>query len=159
GDRPWHLPHPNAGCTAAGHSGLARTPDSVSAASRQARGVCRPGAGDRREHHAQWHDHPARRRHPHAAEMSAVDRDVVEYDVVGVGAGPAGLACAIRLKQLKPDLAVCVLEKGATVGAHSLSGAVMEPGPLDTLAPEWRDSPPTMCTPAVRDEFRLLTKT
>jgi electron-transferring-flavoprotein dehydrogenase len=91
--------------------------------------------------------------------MSAVERDVMEYDVVIVGAGPAGLACAIRLKQLKPDLGLCVLEKGATVGAHSLSGAVMEPGPLDALAPEWRTSPPTLCTQALRDEFRLLTRT
>ena len=61
--------------------------------------------------------------------------DVLEYDAVIVGAGPAGLACAIRLKQLKPDINLCVLEKGATVGAHSLSGAVIEPGPLDALLP------------------------
>ena len=61
------------------------------------------------------------------------DRDVMEYDVLVVGAGPAGLACAIRLKQLKPDTTVCVLEKGSAVGAHSLSGAVMESGPLDAL--------------------------
>ena len=59
----------------------------------------------------------------------------MEYDVVIVGAGPAGLACAIRLKQLKPDLNVCVLEKAASVGAHMLSGAVIEPGPLDALLP------------------------
>ncbi len=64
-----------------------------------------------------------------------MNRDVLEYDAVIVGAGPAGLACAIRLKQLKPDINICVLEKGATVGAHSLSGAVIEPGPLDALLP------------------------
>ncbi len=88
--------------------------------------------------------------------MSA--RDVMEYEVAIVGAGPAGLACAIRLKQLKPDLNVCVLEKGSAVGAHSLSGAVVEPGPLDALAPEWRQSPPALCVAATRDEFRLLTR-
>ena len=83
----------------------------------------------------------------------------MEYDVAIVGAGPAGLACAIRLKQLKPDLNVCVLEKGSAVGAHSLSGAVIEPGPLDALLPQWRQSPPGICVPAKRDEFRLLTRT
>ena len=67
--------------------------------------------------------------------MSSVERDVMEYNVLIVGAGPSGLACAIRLKQLKPDLNVCVLEKAATIGGHTLSGAVMEPGPLDALAP------------------------
>jgi electron-transferring-flavoprotein dehydrogenase len=91
-------------------------------------------------------------------EQSNIQRDVMEYDVVIVGAGPAGLACAIRLKQLKPELNVCVLEKAAAVGAQALSGAVIEPGPLDALAPEWRQSPPGICVPAVRDEFRLLTR-
>ena len=82
----------------------------------------------------------------------------MEYDVVIVGAGPAGLACAIRLKQLKPDINVCILEKASAVGAHALSGAVIEPGPLDALVPEWRQSPPGICIPAKRDEFRLLTR-
>ncbi|MBV6417772.1 MAG: Electron transfer flavoprotein-ubiquinone oxidoreductase [Steroidobacteraceae bacterium] len=88
----------------------------------------------------------------------AVERDVMEYDIVVVGAGPAGLACAIRLKQLKPELNVCVLEKGAAVGAHSLSGAVMEPGPLDELAPEWREANLGVCIPAAHDELRVLTR-
>lgn len=91
-------------------------------------------------------------------EQSNIQRDVMEYGVVIVGAGPAGLACAIRLKQLQPDLSLCVLEKASAVGAQALSGAVMEPGPLDALAPEWRESPPGICVPAVRDEFRLLTR-
>jgi len=89
----------------------------------------------------------------------AIERDVMEYDVAIVGAGPAGLACAIRLKQLKPDINVCVLEKASAVGAHALSGCVMEPGPLDALLPEWRQSPPATCVPAKRDEFRMLTRT
>jgi electron-transferring-flavoprotein dehydrogenase len=89
----------------------------------------------------------------------AVERDVMEYDVVTVGAGPAGLAFAIRLKQLNPDLSVCVIEKGATIGAHILSGAVIEPGPLDALLPGWRDHPPPICVPAGDDEFFLLSRT
>ena len=87
------------------------------------------------------------------------ERDVMEYDVVTVGAGPAGLAFAIRLKQLKPELSVCVIEKASTIGAHILSGAVIEPGPLDTLLPNWRDNPPPICVPAKDDEFWLLSKT
>ncbi|MGH8400733.1 MAG: 4Fe-4S dicluster domain-containing protein, partial [Gammaproteobacteria bacterium] len=81
------------------------------------------------------------------------------YDVLVVGAGPAGLACAIRLKQRSPDKTVCVLEKGSQVGAHILSGCVMEPAPLDELLPDWRKTPPAICVPAAQDEFVLLTKT
>jgi electron-transferring-flavoprotein dehydrogenase len=90
--------------------------------------------------------------------MNAVERDVMEYDVAIVGGGPAGLSCAIRLKQLKPDTNICILEKASAVGAHALSGAVMEPGPLDALLPQWRQSPPAICVPAKRDEFRFLTR-
>src|SRR5688572_19273431 len=86
------------------------------------------------------------------------ERDVMEYDVATVGAGPAGLAFAIHLKQLKPDIRVCVIEKSSTIGAHILSGAVIEPGPLDALLPEWRKNPPPICVPAGQDEFLFLTK-
>ncbi|KGQ20816.1 Flavoprotein-ubiquinone oxidoreductase [Lysobacter dokdonensis DS-58] len=88
-----------------------------------------------------------------------IERDVMEYDVVVVGAGPAGLACAIRLKQLSPDTTVCVIEKASTIGAHILSGAVIEPQPLDALLPGWRDNPPPICVPAGEDEFLFMTKT
>jgi len=69
-----------------------------------------------------------------------LERDVMAYDLVVVGAGPAGLACAIRARQLDPELSICVLEKGSEIGAHSLSGCVMEPAPLDALLPAWREA-------------------
>ena len=94
-----------------------------------------------------------------ATAPEALERDVMEYDIAIIGGGPAGLACAIRLKQLQPDLNVCLLEKGAAVGAHALSGAVIAPGPLDALVPQWRQSPPSICVPATHDEMHLLTRT
>jgi electron-transferring-flavoprotein dehydrogenase len=87
------------------------------------------------------------------------ERETMEYDVVVVGAGPAGLAFAIRMKQLQPQTTVCVIEKASTVGAQILSGAVIEPQPLDALLPGWRDNPPPICVPAGEDEFWLLSKT
>jgi electron-transferring-flavoprotein dehydrogenase len=89
--------------------------------------------------------------------MNEIERDVMEYQVAIVGGGPAGLACAIRLKQRSPDTTVCVLEKAASIGAHSLSGAVLEPGPLEELLPEWRTEYTGMKVPAGYDDFRVLT--
>lgn len=84
------------------------------------------------------------------------ERETMPYDVAVVGAGPAGLAFAIRLKQRKPDINVCVIEKASTIGAQILSGAVIEPQPLDELLPGWRDNPPPICVPATDDAFYLL---
>ena len=85
-------------------------------------------------------------------------REAMSYDVVIVGAGPSGLACAIRLKQLKPDATVCILEKGSEVGAHLLSGAVFEPRALDELIPDWKDKGAPLSTSAGKDKFLFLTE-
>ena len=87
------------------------------------------------------------------------EREAMEFDVLIVGGGPSGLAAAIRLKQLAPDMAVCLIEKGSEIGAHILSGAVLEPRALDELIPDWRDDPPALATPAGDDRFMFLTET
>ena len=85
------------------------------------------------------------------------DRESMDVDVLIIGAGPAGLSCAIRLKQLKPDLHVTVLEKGSEVGAHLLSGAVLEPRALDELIPDWKEKGAPISVKAGKDKFRYLT--
>ena len=83
-------------------------------------------------------------------------REAMECDVVVVGAGPAGLAAAIRLKQCAPDLSVVVVEKGSEVGAHILSGAVIDPSGLDALLPGWRDEDTPIKTAVQDDRFYML---
>src|SRR6478752_1857365 len=86
-------------------------------------------------------------------------REAMEFDVVIVGAGPAGLAAAIRLKQLNPDVSVVVVEKGSEVGAHILSGAVIDPVGLDKLLPDWRSEDTPIKTEVRDDRFYFMGET
>src|SRR6187399_719632 len=89
-------------------------------------------------------------------------RESMDFDVVIVGAGPAGLATGIRLAQLglknNTPLNICIIDKGDNVGAHILSGAVIDPRALNELIPDWQQKNPPMHTPVTHDEFNLLTE-
>src|SRR5438477_3901689 len=89
----------------------------------------------------------------------AMPRESMQYDVVVVGAGPAGLAAAIRVKQLDASVSVCVVEKGSEVGAHILSGAVMDPIALSELIPDWKAKGAPLNVPVSEDRFLFLNET
>ena len=87
-----------------------------------------------------------------------VQRETMEYDVVIIGAGPSGLSTAIKLKQLDPEISICILEKGSEVGAHILSGNVFETRALDELIPNWKEKDAPIKTKVKKEKFYFLSK-